>query len=467
LLALTVVLVLCVLYVVWFVTGHAHVTVDYAALVEQLSQAPVSQGDDAWSCYEKAFDRYIGPNDDVRHVMDTVLDGVKSRSTSATWAPEQERAIQDWVRDNEEAWQLFLAGSRRRYCQPPHELIPTDHPGKPWLWQFHATSVYSLRRFADLGVWRSRLASREGKLPGALQECLVLARAGVHWQQRATQIEYLTGCALSGFAHQQILQTLADSSPSAADLSWLQGELTEVYADGFPLARLQADRLCLLDTVQHVFTEGGPGGGHLIPRELAQLVEMIEENVGDWGPPPKGKLQYLRLSLAHARRDELLAKANELYDRADQLTQMTPYQGRQAGIRNLDRTIESLDRRKYALIWWMLPGAERLSDMAFASKALHEGTVLVLALRRWCLEKGSYPAKLRMLVGGQRLREVPLDPFSDGPPVYRVTRDGFLLYSLGPNFTDEGGKPGLNRAGQPRLFVHGGDLVFWPPVYVP
>ena len=152
----------------------------------------------------------------------------------------------------------------------------------------------------------------------------------------------------------------------------------EVYAGGFPLIRLQADRLCLLDTVQHVFTEGGPGGGHVIPRELARLFEMIGPDVSYWGPPPKGGLQYLLLSMAHVRRDEFLPRANELYDRADQLLQMTPYQGRQAGIRNLERTIESLDKRRYALIWWTFPAAERVSEMAFASKALHEGTLLVL-----------------------------------------------------------------------------------------
>jgi hypothetical protein len=124
----------------------------------------------------------------------------------------------------------------------------------------------------------------------------------------------------------------------------------EIYAAGFMPIHLEGDRLGLLDTVQHVFTEGGRGQGHVIPRELARLVEMIGGSVGDWGPRPKGRLQYLRLSMAHVRRDEFLAKANELYDRADQLTQMTPYQCRQAGIRNLETTIESLDRRKYALI---------------------------------------------------------------------------------------------------------------------
>jgi hypothetical protein len=105
--------------------------------------------------------------------------------------------------------------------------------------------------------------------------------------------------------------------------------------------------------------------------------------------------------------------------------------------------------------------------MAFAGKALHEGALLVLASKRWRLERGSYPAELRMLVEEQYVHQLPLDPFGDGPPVYRRTQDGFLLYSLGLNFADEGGKASLDRARRAQLFVRGGDLVFWPPAYVP
>ncbi len=467
LLILTVVFTLCIFYVVWFVTGKPHVTVDYAPIVDRMSQPPIPQADNAWSHYERAFDAYTDPTDETRSLMEAAVDALRVRPASVSLDQEQERAVRDWLQENEGAWQQFVTGSRTRYYHRPYDLLPADHSGQPWLWQTRATRLENLRRFADLGVWRSRLAVKEGNSRTALEDCLALMRAGVHWQRRVTLVEQLTGSALGSMAHEQVLQIVANPSLSAADLSWLQEQMTEVYAGGFLLIHLESDRLCLLDTVQHVFTKGGRGGGHVIPRELARLFEMIGPDVSYWGPPPNGKLQYLRLSMAHVRRDEFLTKANELYDRADLLTRMTPYQGRQAGIRNLEKTIDSLDKRNYALIWWIFPAAERVSDLTFGHKALHEGTVVVLALRRWRLEKGSYPAELNMLVEEQYLRELPLDPFRDGPPVYRRTQEGFLLYSLGPNFTDEGGRPALDRTGRPRLFAGGGDLVFWPPAYVP
>jgi len=278
--------------------------------------------------------------------------------------------------------------------------------------------------------------------------------------------EQLVGSATGSLAHEQVLQILADSSLSAADLAWLQEEMAQVYAGGFTPIHHEGDRICLLDTVQHVFTEGGWAEGHVIPRELSHLFGFWG-NVDYWGEPPKGRLQCLTLSMAHVGRDEFLAKAFELYDRADQVSQMTPYQCRRTGGPTLESMVESLDKRKYALIWLMFPAVERVSNLTFGHKALHDGTLVALALRRWHIEKGSYPPELAMLVEGRYISELPVDPFGDGPPIYRLTDDGFILYSLGLNFTDDGGKPALNKIGRPRLFAGGGDIVIWPPVYVP
>ncbi len=55
-----------------------------------------------------------------------------------------------------------------------------------------------------------------------------------------------------------------------------------------------------------------------------------------------------------------------------------------------------------------------------------------------------------------------MDPYSDGPLIYQKTEGEFLLYSLGTNLTDEGGKLGLSRGGKPRMWADDGDWVFWP-----
>jgi hypothetical protein len=92
----------------------------------------------------------------------------------------------------------------------------------------------------------------------------------------------------------------------------------------------------------------------------------------------------------------------------------------------------------------------------------HEATLTILALLRWQSDRREYPATLDDLVGAGYLKLLPQDPFSDKPLVYRRTDGDFVLYSLGPNFVDDGGESGKDRKGRPRMWSDEGDVVFWP-----
>lgn len=52
---------------------------------------------------------------------------------------------------------------------------------------------------------------------------------------------------------------------------------------------------------------------------------------------------------------------------------------------------------------------------------------------------GRYPAALSELVP-RFLAEEPVDPFTGQPLVYKATNDGFIVYSLGSNLKDDGGR---------------------------
>jgi hypothetical protein len=75
-----------------------------------------------------------------------------------------------------------------------------------------------------------------------------------------------------------------------------------------------------------------------------------------------------------------------------------------------------------------------------------------LAIRGYQAKNGKPPGALAELVPAW-LPAVPLDPFSNRPLVYRVTTNGFLLYSVGPDGKDDQGTP-LKQGG-----VETGDLL--------
>jgi hypothetical protein len=52
---------------------------------------------------------------------------------------------------------------------------------------------------------------------------------------------------------------------------------------------------------------------------------------------------------------------------------------------------------------------------------------------------------------------LPMDPYSSGPLVYKLTDNNFILYSVAGDFNDNGGKH------DPKWAEEGnGDYVFWP-----
>lgn len=89
-----------------------------------------------------------------------------------------------------------------------------------------------------------------------------------------------------------------------------------------------------------------------------------------------------------------------------------------------------------------LISAERRLRLAFLACAF--------ALHAWNVERGEYPVSLAELLPDY-LQSVPVDPFGCGEPLrYRRTEQGYILYSVGPDGVDDGGrhfqdrKPGAN-----------------------
>ncbi len=85
---------------------------------------------------------------------------------------------------------------------------------------------------------------------------------------------------------------------------------------------------------------------------------------------------------------------------------------------------------------------------------MHNALLLVaLALRAHHAERGHHPADLGELVAGGYLSRLPDDPFAlSGPLRYRrlAGDDKYLLYSVGADGKDDGGKPVTNNP-----FAHG------------
>jgi hypothetical protein len=441
-----------ILYTGWFLTGRPTVNVDYLAVFNQMNRPQVQGEDNAWPHYEKAIALFVEPDTELNK------DTISKRTGFGDLNDEEQQKIRKWVELNESAWQEFVAGSSKSYCYREYEYDPNAGEQK-WLFSVLLPHLAATKNLARLGIWRARVQIDANQPKQAIEDCLAIARCGSHWQGKGTLIEQLVGLAISGLACGEILNIVEAKSFSATDLKHLQQQLLQIYPQGYPLMNMEGERLCLMDVVQHIFTEGGPGGGHMVPYKLGSLGDITtgyeEESVV--------RLPfYTAAAMVHAGRDETIAKGNEIYDRLEKHAKMSPYERRISDPNGIDAMILALPKYRFFLLQMLMPALDRASDIAYWGRAHYQATVTVLALQQWRLEKNEYPAKLDELVTAGYLRELPMDPYTDKPLVYKKTDDNFILYSIGPNFKDDGGKYGTDKKGKQKLWADEGDAVFWP-----
>jgi len=445
-------------YTVWFLAGKPTINVDYLALFNQMNRPQIKDEDNAWPHYEKAITLFVKPDDKLRKV----IDAASGRPGFGGLADEEQQKIKKWVELNESAWQEFVVASSKSYCFREYQYSPNTKDEDKWLYNIILPHLAELKELAKLGRWQARMHIDANQPRQALEDCLSIARAGSHWQQgKGTLVEQLVGLALSGLGYTEILNIAGTKDLSSVDLKHLQQELLQAYPQSFPLMNMEGERLLFMDAVQRLFTEGGPGGGHLVPHKLTYLGDIT-------GSADEVRINMVRLpfytaaAMVHAGRDETIAKGNEIYDRLGKLAKMSPYEKHISDPNGIEGMISTLPKYRYFLIHLLMPAIDRVSEIAYRGKASHQATITVLALRRWRLEKNEYPANLDELIAAGYLRELPADPFSDKTLVYKKTGDDFTLYSVGFNFKDDGGESGKDSYGRPTKWRDNGDTVFWP-----
>ncbi len=447
-------LLLCLIfYAASFLIAKPNLKVDYLEVFNEMARPEISEQDNAWPCYEKAIEAYVKPNYQLLPWR-IVHINLNSSFTGFDDLSETEQGdIRNWIQQNQTAWNHFLAASRMPYCFSEYKV--SENHKDNWVLYILLPALSELREVMQAGVWRSRMQRDSGQSIQALQSCLAVVRSAKHWQKRLPITEQIVGIDFSNYGHYEILRTLEAQEFTTEDLLNLQNDLQHIYSEGFGLMNIEPEKFFFRDTVQQVFTDGGLGGGHLIPERLAPLMPLAT------GDEEVDKFILLPKSLIHAGRNETLERANQLYDEIIELSRMTPY-SKHINDRSAKKLIDALPEYRFFLYRAFFPAFDQASELSYRAKALHEATLTVIALKRWRLEKDAYPSDLAQLVDTGYLEKVPMDPFSDKALVYRKSGDDFILYSVGRNFTDNGGKWGCDDLKRKRRSAKDGDFMFWP-----
>ena len=437
------------LYSAWFISGKPNIETDYIEALNKHLRPEVKDENNAWASYKKAVDLRKDPAED-NEFKDIIRD-VSLSITNLT--DEQREGLNKWIDLNEQAWTEFSIAAEKPYLHREYAYGEGIKDG----WSIHVLmpSLHDIKILSRLAVWKSKLAVEQGNNREALEYCVKILKVSKHWMSRAMMIEYLVGSSVGSYGCRQALDIVNDGRLDPAELKVFRNEISAVFSEGYPYCDFTGEEMFLLDAIQHCFTYGGPGGGHIAPRPLASILDedyYDAEEVRD----------FLFGTLAHAGRNKTIEKIKEIYGKLDELSRITPYD-RHAGNISIDSIGEDLSQYKYYILRVFIPSWEKVCNYKYQRGCQYQAVLTVLAIKQWQAQHRALPKDLGVLVEAGLLGELSNDPYSAGSLVYRVEGDDFKLYSFGKNFKDDGGTPGTYK-GKYRLWGDDGDAVFWPVV---
>ena len=446
------VLILCfILYVVWFLTGKPVITKDYIAEFNNLVRPVADESMNAAPLYNKAIEVFEELPEDISEAL-----GKKYYEVTE----EDKQLIGKWLTDNEQVLKQVIAGTQKPYYWQHYEGEEMLSVLLPYLTGFRKLA-YSLR-------WRIQLRAEKGRYEDAFSDIKTCYRFGRHVKgTKLVLVEQLIGIAIEAIAVGNLRSILSEHQIDATTLAGLQTDFEQMLASEDFAMSFEGEKMFIYDEIQRCFTEDRFGGGHLYLTRIGQISSIGDESV----PSPQNIIiesiftpeawpRVVQVLFFHPNKQQTREAADRFYAYCDTFAQKTPAQIRAEGIDMEKETMKIVGDN--VLLSILTPALERAAEIGHRHRTNVEATITILALQRYKADKGSYPENLQQLISAGYLRQLPIDVYSGKPLVYRKTGDSFILYSVGKNFEDDGGEPGTDRDGRPRLWDDEGDSIFWP-----
>jgi len=451
------ILILCfIVYLVWFFSGRPVVTVDYVAELNRIIRPVTDDSLNAAPLYNKAVELYEEKSSDET----SELLGTKYNEAAA----EQKLLIEEWLNNNEEIFDLVIAATHKpHYWQEYQEADGGEgliHILMPHLAGYRRL-VYALR-------WRAHLRADKGRYEDAFSDIKTSYRFGQHVKGNFVLIEQLVGMAIESVAARTLRSILSKHKINSSALAVLQKDFEQIIAGEDFVANLEKEKLLAYDEIQRCFTQDRLGGGHLYLSRVTALGGYADcENA--FNPydealtlifSPKKWPAVAHFLFMHPNKRQTREAADRYYDWAENMVRKTPAQIRAEGMDIENETTKMVEGN--LLLQVLTPALGRIAELAHRTKADIEATLTIIAVLRYKQDIGSYPENLNEMVAVGYLKELPMDPWSDKPLVYKKMDDDFILYSVGPNFIDDGGEVYRDNKGRVRPWGDEGDAVFWP-----
>jgi hypothetical protein len=360
------------------------------------------------------------------------------------WKPKDYPELASWLRINDRPLARIVEASRRpEYFSP---LVPTrSEQGSLGLISALLPAVQKCRDAATALIARAMLRLGQGKTDAAWQDLLACHRLGRLVGRGSTLIEALVGIAINAIASKAEVVYLDCARPNGKRLQRCLEDLRKLP----PLPSIadkvdSGERYMFLDVIMLIDQQGanylkilaGLLGSSDIPNPLA---DYFLQDI-DWDPALRNGNRWYDRQVAALRQKTRTAREKKLQeiDRELKALKQKLAAGGSLGAVLRGRKKTGNTRGKVlgdVLISLLMPRVRKVQSAVDRAQQIHDNLLTAIALARYERAHQRYPKRLEALVP-KYLGQVPQDIFSGKPLVYRPTKRGYLLNSVGPNGED-------------------------------
>jgi hypothetical protein len=437
---------LLALYLGWFFSGKPVITTNYLDVLNRQVRPVADANQNAWPFYKQAAEKYVKPED--KHFD-------MSLRPFAELSDADRGTILQLIKDNQESLDLIRQGNQKPYYwqvygageNKSNELISVLLP--------HLSDYRSLARLLN---WQAVLAAEQGNMQQAFDHVLEIYSLGQRLRgQNTTLIEQLVAMSIENLST-DTMRMLLDESMQNIDaplLDSVKKRFGEMVSKANFTISFESEKLFFYDEIQRSFTQSRIGKSHIYIQRVGQL------GMGMGGDGPNVINRWLRLLFTHPDREQTRQAVDHVYAEMSQLAVKTPASLHKEGV-SMDEVAHDLTQNNI-MLQILMPALGKVTQLSYRCQADTVATLTIFAILQYHKTHNVYPDSLDVLVQSGLLVQLPMDSFSDAPLVYRKTETGFTLYSVGLNFTDDGGVSEKNNKGKPTLWDDkDGDAVFWP-----
>lgn len=360
------------------------------------------------------------------------------------WTPNRFAEFNAWLEANEQPLALLVEATKRtRYYSP---MIPTSGTeGLDGLLSVTIPGALAFRELADALLVRAMLRIGQNKVDAAWQDLLACHRLARLVSHGGSLIESLIGVVIENKACLGDLAFLEWTQPDAKQVEARMRELRSL-----PPAAELADKVSLGDRftmLEHVMLIDRDGLKHLSKGKGSSTnrigdiglegidwdpaLEAINKQFNDLSAAMRVKKRSERAAQINQFWAELSGLSDEISDPANRLAELS-HEGKESA-KAKGQVVGEI------LITLLLPAFNKVQDARDRSTQTMDNLFVAFALAAYRSEHATYPESLDLLAPNY-LSSVPEDQFSDKPLIYRVQGDGYILYSVGLNGTDDGGR---------------------------